>query len=254
MSDERNRLRMKAALVDPFGPPRLDLEQRALADIGGRRMSQSNRLFAVAAFAIFMLVAVSVVLAGRVLRPTPGPATTPKPQVSVVLSQLEARPLHLPALGPGGTCNQTDQVFKDVFYTQKQKSAPYSLLLYGTTGPIYGEGGSGLHGNHGSYFHVTWLSDAAYEGIALVRGRKLDGPERIVFSGPLASGNLVTTETIDGVVTRFYDQLVIPQGPSNGSVWRTWQLWQGVPNGGCYAFQIDGPAFEQTVVVDVAAS
>lgn len=51
--------------------------------------------------------------------------------------------------------------------------------------------------------------------------------------------------------TRFYDELILPAG-SSGGFWRQWPLTQGVPGPGCYAFQVDGPSFQDIVIVQVA--
>jgi len=249
MIDERNRMRMKAALVEPFNPPRPDLERLAFASIERRRVQRPNRALALAAFALFMVLAVSVALAGHLLRPNPGPAT-PRQQVQILLAQLRDRPMNLPQLGAGGRCIETPQVLKNAILNKGQKQ-PDTLSLYGTDGPIYGAGGPKTTGEHGYYYDVTWLSDAKYNGAALIRGRKLDGPEQIVFAGPLATGTLVTTDVIGGKSTPFYSELVIPSGQATGGLWRQWHLYQGVPGPGCYGFQVDGPTFQQTVVVDV---
>jgi len=98
---------------------------------------------------------------------------------------------------------------------------------------------------------MTFLSDAKYQGLALIRGRRLDGTQRLVFSGPLATGSFVTADSILGTSTRFFDELVLPPGPGTGSVWRQWSVLQGAPAPGCYGFQIDGPSFQDTFVVSV---
>lgn len=58
MIDERNRERMKRALVDAFGPPRPDLERLALASIEQRRVRRvPSRMFALAAVAVVLVLA-----------------------------------------------------------------------------------------------------------------------------------------------------------------------------------------------------
>jgi hypothetical protein len=140
-----------------------------------------------------------------------------------------------------------------VFFQAGQGSV--SPGLYGGRGPIYGQGGPETNGTHGYYYDVTWLSDASYHGVAIVRGRRLDGNQEIVFAGQLAAGRLVTTDNVGPIdnyrTMNFYSELVIPAGNPNDKVWRRWAVTQGVPGPGCYGFQIDGPSFQELVVTYV---
>ncbi|HEY4865464.1 MAG TPA: hypothetical protein VIK45_08140 [Candidatus Dormibacteraeota bacterium] len=241
MIDERNRRRLRQALVEPFGPPSPELERIMLASLERSPVRRtSTRVLALAVFLVFMALAASIALAGHVLRDNSGPASPSPQQVAKELAQLRQRPLNLPALGPNGTCPETPL------------NQTVSRPLYANHGPIYGEGGPEVTGDHGYYYHVTWLSDAKYKGLALVRGRRLDGAEQIIFAGPLAAGSFVTTDTIGGTSTRFFDELVLPPGPQSGSAWRQWPVLQGVPSAGCYGFQLDGPVFHDFFVVNVA--
>ncbi len=74
-----------------------------------------------------------------------------------------------------------------------------------------------------------------------------------MFVGTMATGSLVTTDTVagPGTSTQFFDELVLPPGPATSSVWRQWHVLQGVPGLGCYGFQLDGPSFHDTFVVTV---
>jgi hypothetical protein len=240
MIDERNRRRLKQALIEPFNPPSPSLERIALASLERPRVRRtSTRVLALAAFLLFMALAASIALAGRLLRDNSGPVGPSPRQIALELSQLRQRPLDLPALGPNGRCPET------------KLNQTVSRPLYGNHGPIYAEGGPEVTGDHGYYYHVTWLSDAKYQGLALVRGRRLDGTQRIMFAGPLAAGSFVTTDTIGGTATRFFDELVLPPSSPNGATWRQWPVLQGVPGAGCYGFQLDGPSFHDFFVVSV---
>jgi hypothetical protein len=241
MIDERNRRRLKQALIEPFGPPRPNLDRIALALLERSPVRRtSTRVLALAAFLVFMALAASITLAGHLLRDNSGPVGPSPQQIALQLAQLRQRPLNLPTLGPNGSCPET------------KLNQTVSRPLYANQGPIYGEGGPEVTGDHGYYYHATWLSDAKYQGLALVRGRRLDGTQQIMFAGPLAAGSLVTTDTIGGTPTRLFDELVLPPGPPNGSVWRQWPVLQGVPGPGCYGFQFDGPSFRDTFVISVA--
>lgn len=177
------------------------------------------------------------------------PASSQEQNRSAVF-QLEQQPLRLPALGTDGSCPQTPKVAVQVYFNPGQTS---TWTVFGQ-GPIYGQGGLPLLSEHGNYFSVTYLSDPTYHGAALVRGRKLDGTDQVLFAGALASGNQVKTETIGGKSTSLYGELVIPAERQATTVWRQWQAIQGVAGPGCYGFEVDGSSFQEIVVVRVLPS
>lgn len=252
MIDERNRRRLKQALIEPFSPPSPNLERIALASLERSAVRRtSTRVLALAAFLVFMALAVSIALAGHLFRGNSGPVHLSPQQIALQLAQLRQRPLNLPVLNPNGTCPVGPQPLKQVYF-KKGPLHTVAEYVYGNHGPIYGLGGPEVTGDHGYYYHVAYLSDAKYQGLALVRGRRLDGPQQLMFSGPMAAGSLVTSDTIDGKSTQFFDELVLPQASPSSSVWRQWPVLQGVPGAGCYGFQIDGPSFHDTFAVYVA--
>jgi hypothetical protein len=257
MIDQRNRRRLKQALIEPFGPPSPNLGRIALASLERSSFRRtSTRVLALAVFFVFMALAASIALAGHILRDNSGPVGPPPQRIALQLAELRQRPVSLPALGPNGSCPVTPQLIKNIYI----KLGPWpnetiTTVLSGNHGPIYGIfgfGGPSITGDHGYYYRVTYLSDAKYHGLSLVRGRRLDGTQQLMFSGALAAGSPVTTETVvaPGTSTQFFDELVLP-GSSSGSVWRHWPVLQGVPGPGCYGFQIDGPSFHDTFVVSV---
>jgi len=263
MIDERNHLRLKQALIEPFGPPKPNLGRIALASLersAARRTS--SRVLALAAFLVFMALAASIALASRLLRDNSGPVRPSPQQIALQLAQLRARPLDFPTLLPDGSCPVTTQPTKDVYF-KKGPNQIITEVVFGNHGPIYGLGGPETTGDHGYYYRVTYLSDAKYQGLALVRGRQLDGTQQLMFDGPMATGSLVTTDTVygPGTSTQFFDELLLPPGPASIPVlprtpasirvWRQWHVTQGVPGAGCYGFQLDGPSFHDTFVVSV---
>jgi hypothetical protein len=89
---------------------------------------------------------------------------------------------------------------------------------------------------------VLWFAHQRYRGNVLIRGRRLDGWQRLRFD--------------DGAVPS--DELRIAAGPSPAS-WRDQPAGsRGRPSyirvraGGCYGVQIDGTSFSRTVVFRVA--
>jgi hypothetical protein len=253
MIEERNRLRLKQALIEPFGPPKPNLERIVLASLERSAVRRtSSRILALAAFFVFMALAASIALASRLLRDNSGPVRSSPQQIALQLVQLRQRPLDFPKLLSDGTCPVSTERTKDIYFKRGPNQA-ITELVFGNRGPIYGLGGPETTGDHGYYYRVTYLSDAKYQGFALVRGRRLDGAEQLMFAGPMATGSLVATDTVlgPGTLTQFFDELVLPPGPTNGSVWRQWHVLQGVPGAGCYGFQLDGPSFHDTFVVTV---
>jgi hypothetical protein len=258
MIDERNRRRLKQALIEPFSPPSPNLERITLASLERSPVRRtSTRVLAVAGFLVFMVLAASIALAGHLLRNTSGPVGPSPQQIALQLAQLRQRPLSLPALGPNGSCPVTPQLIKKIYL----KLGPWpnqtiTTVVFANRGPIYGIYGfraPETTGKYGYYYRVTYLSDPVYNGLALVRGRRLDGTQRLMFSGPLAAGSAVTTDAVGdpGASTQFFDELVLPPGPPNRSVWRQWRVLQGVPGAGCYGFQVDGPSFHDSFVVSI---
>jgi hypothetical protein len=258
MIDERNRLRLKQALIEPFGPPKPNLERIALASLERTRARRTlGRVLALTAFVVFMALAASIALAGRLLQDNSGPVHLSPQQIALQLAELRQRPLSLPALGPNGSCPETPQLIKNIYF----KLGPWpnqtiTTVVFANRGPIYGIYGfraPETTGKYGYYYRVTYLSDPVYNGLALVRGRRLDGTQQLMFSGPLAAGSPMTADAVGdlGASTQFFDELVLPPGPPNRSVWRQWRVLQGVPGAGCYGFQVDGPSFHDSFVVSI---
>lgn len=263
MMEERNRLRLKQALIEPFGPPKPNFERAVLSSLERSIARRTpSRMLALTAFLVFMVLAASIALASRALRDASSVVGSSPQEIALQLAHLRQRPLNFPTLLPDGSCPVTTQPTRDVYF-KKGPNQVITEVVFGNHGPIYGLGGPETTGNHGYYYHVTWLSDAKYQGLALIRGRRLDGPQQVMFAGPMATGSLVTADTAEssGTLTQFFDELVLPpgpasipvspQGPASVAVWRQWHVTQGVPRAGCYGFQIDGPSFHDTLVVSV---
>jgi len=155
------------------------------------------------------------------------------------------RPLHVPKLAPGARCpvSRVDPRIAwkriNIFCGTGIGRGPvypglgaHSGLLFATRdiqygGPWFGE-------------KVFWYVQPSYRRPVLIRGRRLDGPQKLGFNG----GKLPDPE------------LRIEPGET--------VTWQGQPPGsrgiasgvrvvapGCYGFQIDGTSFSRIVVVIV---
>lgn len=251
-SGDRLEQRVRAYLAERDAePPPPGLEERILHNVRATGAHPNPKRSTVAQLliaAVLVVIAVGLLFATRLL-PRPSSPANESSQVASELQQLRQRPLTLPGLNPDGSCPVTSQQLIPVFL--HPGDTPTVMLAYGNHGPIYGLGGSGPQTPRGYYYNVTWLSDVSYSGLALVRGRELNGPRPIMFSGPLATGSPVLADTIGGQSIQFLDELVLPPAHSRASAWRSWGELQGVQGPGCYAFQIDGPSFEDIIVVDV---
>jgi hypothetical protein len=165
---------------------------------------------------------------------------------------LQQRPLHLPALKPGALCPTT----------YGHRIIPELGFLLGN-GPVYADFfGSGPNGNELGVLHyadaqsfaggrshwggekVIFFINPTYRGPALIRGRQLDGPGMIRFNGtddpPLIPDQALLTEL------RLTADVGGDPWPSGGSYTR-------LQAPGCYAYQVDGPAFSYAIIFKAIA-
>ena len=90
---------------------------------------------------------------------------------------------------------------------------------------------------------VFWYVRPSYRGRVLIRGHRLDGPQRLGFSGRRLPDRELRIESWDSVSW---------EGQPTGS--------RGIPSGvrvlvpGCYGVQIDGTTFSRVVVFTVKVS
>ena len=142
------------------------------------------------------------------------------------------RPLHLPALAPGGACPITSE-----------RTVVAGLPALPGEGPLYPYATDAADGT--AYYRpsdagpegvlVAWVAAPDLRGPVLVRGRRLDEPGSISFgqaqspeleispydvATPLGTGGWVALET----------DLTVVHDP------------------GCYAYQLDGPSFSTVIV------
>ena len=157
------------------------------------------------------------------------------------------RPLHLPKVAPGAACplSRVDRRIPwkrtNIFGGQGIGRGPVypglpSAFFMATRDDQYG----------GPWFgtKVFWYVLPSYRGPVLIRGRRLDGPQRMGFNGRRVADRELRIKR---------GETVSWEGQPAGS--------RGVPSGvrvlvpGCYGIQIDGTSFSRVVVVsaDVAS-
>jgi len=155
------------------------------------------------------------------------------------------RPFHLPRVAPGAAC--------PVSHIDRRVDWQHISIFGGSgigRGPVYpGLGSSGglltatpdaQHGGPWAGGKVFWYVRPSYRGRALVRGRRLDGSQRLGFNGRRLPARELRIER---------SMTVSWQGQPPGS--------RGIPSrvrvraSGCYGVQIDGTNFSRVVVFQV---
>ncbi len=83
-------------------------------------------------------------------------------------------------------------------------------------------------------------------GPVLLRGGRIDGAGRLTFSGSPADPyeNGETRSSSGGVTSTFYEK-ILAQGTSDA-----FYVYPSTP--GCYAVQVDGPRFEDVIVIQAS--
>ena len=153
------------------------------------------------------------------------------------------RPLHLPRLAAGVRCP----------LSHIDRHVPWKRInIFGGSGigpgPVYpGLPGSFLMAQRDDQYNGPWFGEKVfwyvapvYQGAVLIRGRRLDGPQRMGFNGAKRANPELR---IAG------HQSVSWDGQPRGS--------RGVPSAvrvlkpGCYGMQIDGTSFSRVVVIRI---
>ena len=157
------------------------------------------------------------------------------------------RPLHLPKSAPGAAC-PVSRVDPHIDWKR--------INIFGGSGigrgPVYpGLGGSGgtaysrrddQYGGPWASAKVFWYVKPSYRGRVLIRGHRLDGPQRLGFNGRRLPDRELHIEPWNSVSW---------EGQPSRS--------RGIPSGlrvlvpGCYGAQIDGTTFSRVVVFAVKA-
>lgn len=165
--------------------------------------------------------------ASRSSGPTSSPVTS---TVSPDTSTLLARPLKLPAVQPGSPCPVTPVASRDVGVGNPRGRGPSYL------------GGPMPQGNF-PWNKTVWVLVDGARGPVLFRGGRVDGAGTLMFSGnpadPLVKG--VSLSSGGGVGASFYEN-VVERGTNDA-------FYVYPATAGCYAMQVDGPSFEDVIVI-----
>lgn len=160
-------------------------------------------------------------------------------------SSLESKPLHLPTLSAGANCPVTQaqqHIAPDHQYAAG--NGPVYLVNEAIADPlIFLDAGSSDPGSSWKISKVFWEISSSYTGPAIVRGGQINGTNTLKFNGGLGqtAGNNQGTEPI-------LHELRL-QGDPHGQ-WRTYLSFVRVQQAGCYAIQIDGQNFSESIVIN----
>jgi hypothetical protein len=208
----------------------------------------NRRLIAVslpiATIAASAIAGVALLLSAEEAR-TPRPASTTQPDP---FAKLRARPLRLPARRRGN-CSLSPQLSR----ATELPGIPAEAGL--GAGPVYvafpaiprvldlfpPERNSPLEKSRWRSAETVWVSEPAYDGPVLVRGRQLDGANRIGFGtrvSPerelrLPAGSWVERRPLRAWGRRLHTR----------KEWRVALAYVRIRAEGCYAFQVDGESF-----------
>lgn len=154
------------------------------------------------------------------------------------------RPLALPRVNVGGACPTTGG--------QRFDNGQFAgiALGEGPVQPLVAGGGPEVErgrvvfrpypGRRGWYSTKSlWFARPEYQGPVLIHGRRLDGPEMIVF----------------GEAPSLVEPQLGPGATLNGrDGWRQWPGGTWLRRPGCYAWQIDGSNFSHVIVIEAVFS
>lgn len=187
----------------------------------------------------------SVTANGPVMATPTAPLATVTPAATVVATvdpwaPLAQRSLAIPTLASGSACPRTEG---------KRVLPAFSFAIGAGAAYVTGFGPDGAYAYQqfsnvpAGYRETVWLVDGTYQGPLLIRGRQLDGSHTLRFgTGPREQLPELRLGGPDGVRGEVI---------SNAQNWRTWRAYTIAPTPGCYAYQVDGIGFSETIVFQV---
>jgi hypothetical protein len=161
------------------------------------------------------------------------PASSPagagtSPTASPEARTLLARPLLLPLVPAGSPCPVSPVASRKLDISNPRGSGPFYL------------GGPMPQGAYAWNKTVWKLVDGA-QGPVLFRGRRVDGAGSLRFSGSSADPSDQGVTSSGGVSENFYTSVIVHADADAFYVYPA--------TSGCYAIQVDGPSFEDVIVI-----
>ncbi len=222
-----------------------------------QRYRHRSRFILVSIILIFLAGCSSVSSVSGVQTPTATPTSIVAPVTRTAnatstpadWSSLESKPLHLSAIPAGATCPVTpaqQHIAPDHQYAAGQ--GPLYLVNEANNNPVFfSDAGSSDPGSPWKISKVFWEVSATYAGPLLIRGGQIDGTHALNFNGGLGqtAGNNQGTEPI------LHELRLL--GDAHGQ-WKTYLTFVRIQQAGCYAFQIDGQNFSESIVIQATVS
>jgi hypothetical protein len=193
------------------------------------------------------------ILLGRATSPTPtslsstSAIATSTTQLARAWALLEARPLKLPHLDAGAACPATPGreivsslafVLGNSLVVVAQPGADQGQLTYfdpQRLGPSAGQWGGQS---------ALWVAAVKYQGPVLVRGGRLDAPGMLRFNGGLEQPTIGEGTWVSAPLL---SDLHLLSENTNVS-WAAMGIgYTRIQDPGCYAYQVDGTTFHETI-------
>ena len=180
--------------------------------------------------------------------PTAVPVTRTA-NTTVDWSSLESKPLHVPAISAGATCPVTpaqQHIVPDHQYAAGK--GPLYLVNEAISNPvIFLNAGSSDPGSSWEISKIFWEVSASYTGPILIRGSQMDGTHALNFNCGLGQ----TAVNNQGTEPILHELRLL--GDPHGQ-WKTYLTFVRIQQAGCYAFQIDGQNFSESIVIQATTS
>jgi hypothetical protein len=166
---------------------------------------------------------------------------------------LEQRDLHLPGVVPGQDCPATPGARFTAGYDPGLGQGPAYVVGPGSAdGSLIIASSSTLGAAPGTWSgqKVMWVIQPLYQGPVLVRGRRIDGPGQVRFNGGLDED--LDVDSLPSAP--LLPELRLVGDSSYGAPWLAWVAYTRMRGLGCYAYQVDGLSFSETIVFRVVSA
>jgi hypothetical protein len=189
--------------------------------------------------------------------PAPTPTALP---LDAQWGLLEARPVQLPTLAPGAPCPTTPHHMAldhlgagngPVYAVWDPEGRPDGELPY-FDAQQYADRFTGGQSNGWGGTQAIWVVDARYLDAVLIRSRQLDGDYLIEFNGGLAQPFDHSNVAADPLLDELH--LAGSAFPPPELPYNLWLGYTRLQAPGCYAYQVDGLTFHDTIVFQAVVS
>jgi hypothetical protein len=190
--------------------------------------------------ACLLAIATGVVVASGCNQGSSAPsASTSQSHAATTLTDLRERPLHVEELQAGTSCPALRPHDLSPAFAPGLGDGPVYPVGFGKRGVLrfaYPPPKIGLFaGSEWGGQKVLWVSDPKYDGPILIGGQQVDGTNQVRFGQGSAA---------------IRQELAFPaHSPDNWSGgWRNFPSYTRLRAPGCYAYQVDGAGFSDTIV------